>query len=96
MSQRAIMWFRRDLRITDHPALLKASEVGEVVPLFILDEKLIKSAGSKRLSYLAQSLRKLDESLGNKLNVAVGPVIEVLKRYQSHFSADSKIGRAHV
>ena len=89
MSQRAIMWFRRDLRITDHPALLKASELGEVVPLFILDEKLIKSAGPKRLSYLAQSLRKLDESLGNKLNVAVGPVIEVLKRYQSHFSADS-------
>jgi deoxyribodipyrimidine photo-lyase len=33
-----VVWFRRDLRITDNPALLEASRRGDVVPLFILDE----------------------------------------------------------
>jgi len=89
MTKRAIMWFRRDLRINDHPALCKAAELGEVVPLFILDEKLIKSAGSKRLSYLANSLRALDDSLANKLNVAIGQPDQVLKKYQEHYQADS-------
>ena len=57
------MWFRRDLRLADNPALLAAIENSdEIVPLFILDPKLIKEAGSKRLAYLGNSLRALDES----------------------------------
>ena len=57
----AIIWFRRDLRLTDHPALSDAIANSEaIIPLFILDEKLIKYAGSKRLAYLANSLRALD------------------------------------
>ena len=58
------MWFRRDLRLADNPALLAAIESSdEIVPLFILDPRLIKEAGSKRLAYLANSLRELDKSL---------------------------------
>ena len=73
MSKRSIIWFRRDLRISDHPALLAAiSESAEIVPVFILDPKLIKTGGSKRLAYLGQSLRALDESLGNCLQVIAG------------------------
>ena len=34
-----IVWFRRDLRLTDNPALAAAVDAGSaVVPLFILDE----------------------------------------------------------
>ena len=37
------MWFRRDLRLIDNPALLAAIEAGEeIVPVFILDPKLIE------------------------------------------------------
>ena len=40
MASRSILWFRRDLRIGDNPALNAAIEAGEeVVPVFILDEK---------------------------------------------------------
>ena len=65
--KRAIFWFRRDLRLSDNPALLAAiANSDEIIPVFILDEKLINQSGSKRLAYLGQSLRALDESLDNK------------------------------
>ena len=79
-DQIAIMWFRRDLRLIDHPALSDAiANSDAIIPLFILDEKLIQDAGSKRLAYLANSLQALDESLGNKLHVRVGDQVEVLQ-----------------
>ncbi|MEY2597137.1 MAG: hypothetical protein RL182_220, partial [Actinomycetota bacterium] len=78
------MWFRRDLRLGDNPALLAAIENSdEIVPLFILDPKLIKQAGNKRLAYLANSLRSLDESLGGKLHIVAGDQVEVLKSYKA-------------
>ncbi|KGA04313.1 MAG: hypothetical protein GM47_1895 [actinobacterium acIB-AMD-6] len=44
MASRSIVWFRRDLRISDNPALLAAlAESDEIVPVFILDPTLIKS-----------------------------------------------------
>ena len=73
------MWFRRDLRINDHPALLAAIESSDqVIPLFILDKQQIDEAGSKLLAYMSQSLRKLDESLGNRLHIIEGDQVEVL------------------
>jgi len=92
----SIIWFRRDLRINDHPALLAAIESSDqVIPLFILDKQQIKEAGSKLLAYMGQSLRALDESLGNKLHIIEGDQVEVLstliKKYgveQVHISAE--------
>ena len=77
---RNIIWFRRDLRIGDHPALLEAiKNSDEIVPLFILDRAQIDEAGAKLLAYMGQSLRALDESLGNKLHIIEGDQVEVLK-----------------
>jgi len=73
------MWFRRDLRINDHPALLAAIESSdEVIPLFILDKAQITEAGAKLLAYMGQSLKSLDESLGNNLHIIEGDQVEVL------------------
>jgi len=96
MTSRSIIWFRRDLRINDNPALLAAlAESDEIVPVFILDPTLIKSSGSKRLAYLGQSLHHLDDSLDKKLHVIAGDQITVLndliKRYNAssvHISAE--------
>jgi deoxyribodipyrimidine photo-lyase len=92
----AIVWFRRDLRINDHPALLAAIESSEkVLPLFILDKAQIQEAGAKLLAYMGQSLKKLDESLGNNLHIIEGDQVEVLsalvKKYEVqevHISAE--------
>ncbi|CAB5240272.1 unannotated protein [freshwater metagenome] len=87
---RSIMWFRRDLRIADNPALLAAIDEGEeIVPVFILDPSLIATSGSKRLAYLGQSLRALDESLGNTLHVCVGDQVEVLRDLMNRYDATS-------
>ncbi len=59
----SVMWFRRDLRLSDNPALLEAAADGDVLPLFVLDPALWGPAGPSRRAYLAASLRALDASL---------------------------------
>jgi deoxyribodipyrimidine photo-lyase len=74
-SPTRILWFRRDLRLTDHPALLNAlgqlppgpaegpSTPGSVVPLFVIDPLLWDAAGPVRRARLAASLAALDRDL---------------------------------
>ncbi len=90
MSTKSIVWFRRDLRISDHPALVAAlSESDEIVPVFIIDSKLIERTGRNGLAYLAQSLQHLDASLDKKLQVIAGQPIDVLKKLQEKYNAQS-------
>src|SRR5689334_11407668 len=78
MASTSVMWFRRDLRLHDNPALLAACAADEVVPLFVLDPHLWERAGQVRRAYLAASLRALDESLGGHLVVRRGDPREVV------------------
>ena len=90
VKTRAIIWFRRDLRISDHPALVAAIAASdEIVPLFIMDSRIASKSGSFRLAYLAQSLQALDKSLGEKLLVIAGEPSEVLKDVMSRYGANS-------
>lgn len=56
------MWFRRDLRLGDNPALLAAAADAEVLPLFVVDP-IFAAAGAPRLAFLNDCLAALDESL---------------------------------
>jgi deoxyribodipyrimidine photo-lyase len=61
-----IVWFRDDLRLSDHPALHAASKTGApVICLYVLDDEVPKARplGGAARWWLAQSLRALDESL---------------------------------
>ena len=63
---RAIVWFRRDLRVYDQPALAAAMrECDEVVPLFIFDDPLLSSRqfGSTNVAFMLSCLEHLVESL---------------------------------
>ncbi len=62
-SMTSVMWFRRDLRLGDNPALLAAAHDGDVLPLFVLDPRLWGPAGQPRKAYLGGSLRALDASI---------------------------------
>ncbi|MDT9594128.1 deoxyribodipyrimidine photo-lyase [Nocardioides zeae] len=78
-SDRSVMWFRRDLRLADNPALLAAAEAEAVLPLFVLDPALWGPAGPSRRAYLAASLRSLDASLRSRrtrLSVLEGDPVE--------------------
>jgi deoxyribodipyrimidine photo-lyase len=90
MSSRAIIWFRRDLRISDQPALLAAIEASdEIVPLFIMDDQVANKSGANRQAYLAKTLRALDASLNEKLLVISGDPSKVLKDVMSRYGATS-------
>ena len=87
MAVRSLFWFRRDLRLADNPALLDAVSAGEeTLLLFIMDEAVAGRAGEFRRAYLADSLQKLDASVGGKLAVISGTpadvLTDVIKRYQ--------------
>ena len=57
------MWFRRDLRLADHPALIAAGADGaEVVPVFVVDPTFAAS-GAPRLAYLHDCLSSLDAEI---------------------------------
>ncbi|MCA1480739.1 deoxyribodipyrimidine photo-lyase, partial [Bradyrhizobium sp. NBAIM08] len=64
----AVVLFNRDLRVHDNPALASAARCEQVVPLFVLDDAILGSrfAAPNRLAFLLDSLRDLDESLGDR------------------------------
>ncbi|MFF0264764.1 cryptochrome/photolyase family protein [Kribbella sp. NPDC004536] len=91
----ALMWFRRDLRLTDNPALLDAAASGGVLGLFVLDPLLWGRSGDPRREYLAASLRSLSDSMGGRLvvrrgdpAVVVPAVAEEIGASSVHISAD--------
>ncbi len=73
------MWFRRDLRLSDNPALVEALRTGdEVVPLFVIDPALWDPAGENRRAFLVGCLRALDQDMGGALVVRHGDPAEVV------------------
>ncbi len=63
---RGIVWFRRDLRVHDQPALTAAcKECDEVIPLFVFDEPLLQSHefGSACVNFMLGCLDELRASL---------------------------------
>jgi deoxyribodipyrimidine photo-lyase len=68
-----LLWFRRDLRLHDLPALLDAAEPdGEVLACYVLDPRLNASSGERRLQYLYDALRDLNDQLDGRLLVTRG------------------------
>ena len=78
----SIVWFRRDLRRSDHPALAAASS-GAVVGLFVVDPRLWDSAGAARRAWVAASVRALQEATDGTLVVRVGDPAQVLPEVAS-------------
>jgi deoxyribodipyrimidine photo-lyase len=77
-----IMWFRRDLRLSDHPALTAARQSGRpVIPLFIHDAQS-EALGAAPKFRLGLALGCLGETLaekGSRLILRRGDALEVLR-----------------
>lgn len=75
----ALVWFRRDLRLSDNPALVEAvRDADEVVGAFCLDPALLRPAGAVRRAFLLRCLRALDESVDGNLVVRAGDPTRVI------------------
>ena len=74
-----IVWFRRDLRTTDHPALYAAAETGKpVVALYIRETDLTYPMGAASDWFLHHALTALEEELSVPLIIREGAAREVL------------------
>ena len=75
----AIVWFRRDLRLRDNPALRAALDTSEqVVPVFVFDDRMLhgRHASGPRTQFLLECLDELAAGLrdrGANLVIRHGP-----------------------
>lgn len=72
----AIHWFRRDLRLSDNPALLRAAQSGTVLPVFILEDN--QPLGGASRAWLHRSLDALNAALNGTLRCVSGNASEIL------------------
>ncbi|NHC14620.1 cryptochrome/photolyase family protein [Motilibacter deserti] len=85
----AVMWFRRDLRLRDNPALRAALSAGPAIALFVVDPALWGPAGAPRRAWLSRSLRALDAALDGRLVVRHGDPAEVVPAVAREAAAGS-------
>ncbi|WP_017298504.1 FAD-binding domain-containing protein [Nodosilinea nodulosa] len=90
---KTIVWFRRDLRVSDHEPLLRAARRGLVVPVFLFDRALLHhpETGPARVAFLLAALRALDadlRALGGRLIVRSGDPVQVLPELVQATQAD--------
>lgn len=89
-SSNSLMWFRRDLRLEDNPALVaavKASQSGKVTPLFVLDPMFLTRSGAPRLAFLFRSLRDLNDQMSGSLVVRIGNPVDIVAQVAKEVGA---------
>ena len=93
MTKPKIIWFRRDLRLSDQAAVLAAASSGPVIPVYILDDetpKHRKMGGASRW-WLHRSLEDLEtclQGLGSRLILRRGVASEQLAEIVKSTGAD--------
>tara|TARA_R110000772_G_scaffold39727_5_gene93165 strand:- start:207 stop:1610 length:1404 start_codon:yes stop_codon:yes gene_type:complete len=83
MTLPVIIWFRRDLRLSDQAAVTAAARNGPVIPVYILDDETPKhrKMGEASRWWLHHSLKSLDTDLrakGSRLLLRRGKAADVL------------------
>ena len=86
----SIWWIRRDLRLTDNPALHSALQAGAVIPVFILNSHLLLRTPARRQAFLFDGLHTLNIDLHkrhSKLIIRKGKPIEALGQLMTETNA---------
>ncbi len=88
-----VVWFRRDLRVHDHPALRRAEEAGDALaPLFVVDDRLLTGSrrSPNRAWFMAGSVAALAAELaerGAPLMILRGDPRELVPRFATTLGA---------
>ena len=80
-----LIWFKRDLRVDDHPALTLASGLGPVLPLYIVEPEYwaLPDTSARQWTFTAGCVAQLRSDLGRigaPLALRVGDAVQVLDR----------------
>lgn len=89
-----IVWFRRDLRLSDNAALSHAIARGQVLPVYIYvpEEETPWQPGAASRWWLHHSLKSLArdiEKLGSRLIIRRGPTVAALRQLVTETGADA-------
>lgn len=98
MSDTAIVWYRNDLRLHDHPALTAALENHKkVIPVYCLDDHFLGTTpyrfpktGAFRMSFLLESLECLQQSIhekGGTFIIKTGQTAKVIRELINRYHA---------
>jgi deoxyribodipyrimidine photo-lyase len=84
MEHPVILWFKRDLRVQDHPALTHAARLGPIIPLFIVEPEAWAEpdASGRQYAFVGECLESLRDDLaglGLSLVLRVGDAVAVLE-----------------
>ena len=88
----SVVWFKRDLRLTDHAPLKAAIEKGlPVLMLYVFEPSLMRAPDCeiRHLRFVWQSLMDLENDLvkyESKLCIAVGEVVDVMTQIHAKFN----------
>ena len=79
-----VVWFKRDLRVHNNEALVKATKTGRVLPLYIYEPSLWRQEemSSRQHAFLKVSLEELNSALlelGCRLIIKNGNAIDILR-----------------
>jgi len=86
-----LVWFKRDLRVTDHPALQSAaSGPGRVLPVYIIEPDYwrLPDMSGRHWGFIAECLHDLQADLtrlGTPLALRVGDAVETLEDLRQKF-----------
>lgn len=80
-----LVWFKRDLRVADHPALAHAAALGAVLPLYIVEPEYwaLPDTSARQWEFTAGCLTDLRGQLGGlgaPLVLRVGDAVQVLEK----------------
>jgi deoxyribodipyrimidine photo-lyase len=96
--RRALVWFRNDLRTTDHPGFTACSDAECLLPLYIYPERFFSTTsfgfaktGPFRAAFLIESVNELRQSLlgrGSDLLVCRGEPAAIIPRLAELYRLD--------
>jgi len=99
-----VVWFKRDLRVSDHAPLVQAAHAGPALLLYVVEPSLLAQpeTDASHLQFIAESLdglRAHARALGARLYVRTGEVTDVLGRLRrrlplTHLYAHQETGNA--
>lgn len=78
-----LLWFKRDLRVQDHPALARAVTLGDIIPLYVFepDYWAQPDVSGRQFDFVRDCVAELGRmcaGLGAPLVIRVGRVVDVL------------------
>ncbi|KAJ0918656.1 putative alpha/beta hydrolase-1, DNA photolyase, rossmann-like alpha/beta/alpha sandwich [Helianthus annuus] len=78
----AVIWYKSDLRVDDHPALFAASKHSTVVPLYVFDHRILRDFNEEFFELLLFAVKDLRDSLkdlGSNLMIRFGKTESVIQ-----------------